>query len=72
MTKKKMKEQLDIAMLHQMNTAVWCSDQGYKEQVARCLDQASGVLLSASILELITKEEFSNINHTLSHSHLKW
>lgn len=72
MPKKEMKKQLDIVMLNQMTRAVWCADQGYKDQAVKCLDQASGVMLSASILELLTDEEFSNINHTLSHTHLKW
>lgn len=72
MKKSDMINRLDIVFLHYMNSAIESADLGYcREMIESDLYKASGVLQSASILGLLTKKEFDNINHTIHFTSLR-
>lgn len=72
MTKKQIKEQLDILMLERLNDAIHCADLGNKYCANRYMTMASDVMLTASAFGVISVEEFRNINHTLSFSDIPY
>lgn len=72
MKKSDMMNKLDIVFLHYMNSAIESADLGYcNEMIESDLYKASGVLQSASILDLLTTKEFDNINHTIHFTSLR-
>lgn len=72
MKKSDMINRLDIVFLHYMNSAIESADLGYcNEMIESDLCKAIGVLLSASILGLLTKKEFDNINHAIHFTSLR-
>lgn len=72
MTKEEMIRRLDCVMLTNLNHAIWCHDKDYMMQAREDINVCYGVMFSASILGVIDSEEFDNINHTLSHTSIKW
>lgn len=72
MKKSDMMNRLDIVFLYYMNSAIESADLGYcHEMIESDLCTAGGVLQSASILGLLTKNEFDNINHTIHFTSLR-
>lgn len=71
MTKKEMLENLDICMMVQLESAIHCADNGLYYSANYSLETASGILLSARMLNLINDKEFENINNCLSYTNLR-
>lgn len=72
MTKKEMIRKLDSMMMVVLDGAIRCADTKNEYCVRDELQNASGIMLSASALGLLSKEEFENINYCLTHTSMRW
>lgn len=72
MTKKEMRKNIDIIMLNELNDAIDSCEKGYAFCAGQSIAKARGIMHTASILGLLTDEEFSNINHTLAYTNMQF
>ena len=67
MTKKEMQKNVDRIMMVCLEGAIKCADQGMKYCFEMGQNHCSGILLTASSLQLVNDIEFNNINNIISH-----
>jgi hypothetical protein len=72
MTKKEMRKSIDIVMLNTLNDALNSCEKGFTFCAGQSIAKARGIMHTASILELLTDEEFENINHTLAYTSMQF
>ena len=72
MTKKEMRKNIDIVMLNTLNDAIDSCEKGYTFCAGQSIAKARGIMHTASILGLLTDEEFNNINYTLAYTNMQF
>ncbi len=72
MTKKEMMKHLDSMMMTMLKCAIRSADANNEHCAKEELEMATGIMFSASALGLLSKKEFENINHCLSHTGIRW